>query len=172
MSEQFALVDADGRVVHVYDKGDERVETWGGDIAQVVIAPTDMTDPVPVPTDAAEVARRELDILIRQTGGDAGFDVPEYDIVEESMTPLAMLKLALESEAESLDVGGQSDFGRGKRAGLEYAVELLEGVADVTGSETSRIDPLQDDIFRALGAFKDVTVDPDEIVYTLSGGEE
>lgn len=88
-----------------------------------------------VSSETVEVARRELDILIGQTDHPTN----EYG---DAMSPLARARKRITEMAEE----SHGDV----CAGMLSARERIDEVGEETGAETSPIDPLQDDIFRAL----------------------
>jgi|GEM_PF-6165754 len=90
-----------------------------------------------VSLEAAEVARRELDILIEQTGGpNAGID--------ESCSPMALARQRIERlEGEGIDPFT-----------VATVLQVMYGVAEERGVEISSADPLQDDVFRARSEFE------------------
>ena len=95
-----------------------------------------MTNHVRVSVEAAEVARDELDVLI-----------DESDALEEAghaMTPLARARLRI---AHQLDLDNDQ---------IVQALDIIEGVGEETGAETSPVDPLTDAIFRARDEFQEV----------------
>lgn len=111
------------------------------------------TETVEVPAEVAEVALRELNILIRQTDptdNDVG------DLVEpgKAMSPMARVKARLQAKREE-EAG--PDIWR-----AEEVIDLVDEVAKQTGAETSVVDPLQDDIFRARDAFAEELEAPEE----------
>jgi hypothetical protein len=83
--------------------------------------------------EVAEVCLRELQILV---------NVTEHlsDEYGDAMTPLARARKRI----EDLDGEGIDDFT------IANVLQTLDGVASRTGAENSPIDPLQDDIFRAI----------------------
>jgi hypothetical protein len=88
--------------------------------------------------ELAEVCLRELQILVSQT------DHPT-DEYGDAMTPLARAQKRI----EDLDGEGIDHFT------IQSVLQTIEGVADQTGAESNPIDPLQDDIFRAIHSLQD-----------------
>jgi len=91
------------------------------------------TDEVTLDPEVAEVCLRELRILVHITE----HPTDEYG---DAMTPLARAQKRI----EDLDGEGIDDFT------IRNVLQTLDGVASCTGAENSSIDPLQDDIFRAI----------------------
>lgn len=104
--------------------------------------------------ETARVALRELNILIRESGPHS---FPYHGVEDEHMTPLALTKVVIEDKIGRLDTNGQTRFGKGKRAGLKEALNVIRNVGEHTGAEISRIDPLQDDIFLARDELEEIT---------------
>jgi len=96
------------------------------------------TESVTLDPEVAEVCLRELEILVSQT------DHPT-DEYGDAMTPLARAR----KQIENLDGEGIDDFT------VQTVLQTLDGVASQTGAESSPIDPLQDDIFRAINTLED-----------------
>lgn len=94
-----------------------------------------MTEPVTIDRETAHVAHRELDILIKQTGGD---DPPPG----EARSPLRLVKQRLKERRVEHEREGIS-------LGIGLALQIIDDVADERGIEIGDIDPLQDDIFQA-----------------------
>lgn len=91
------------------------------------------TDEVTLDLEVAEVCLRELQILVDVTDHQSD----EYG---DAMTPLARARKRI----EDLDGEGIDDFT------IANVLQTLDGVASRTEAENGRIDPLQDDIFRAI----------------------
>lgn len=120
-------------------------------------------DDVIIPREVAEVALRELEILIQETGGDAGFDMGDGE-EPQAMSPLARVKQLVESEAERLHEA--NDWGEIGESELRMAIDalmnvlrMIEKVSDESGAEIAPIDPLQDDIFRARNELEEALND-------------
>jgi hypothetical protein len=121
-----------------------------GDVEEVTLDP-----------ELAEVCLRELQILVSQT------DHPT-DEYGDAMTPLARARKRI----EDLDGEGIDHFT------IQSVLQTIEGVAEQTGAESNPIDPLQDDIFRAIHSLEDELEVEDaddedtEQVEIAFGGEE
>lgn len=96
---------------------------------------------VEISWDTADVALRELEILIKETGGGAGHDMGEGE-EEQAMSPLALARHRIMERREEVTDSSIS-------LGLGLALQIISDVSEETGAEISPIDPLQDDIFRA-----------------------
>jgi len=97
-----------------------------------------MPPDVVVSKETAEVALRELDILIEHTGG------PDT-AVEDCCSPLALAY----DRVERLEGEGIDPFTVGT------VLQVLVGVGEERGVDLSGEDPLQDDVFQARSEFRD-----------------
>lgn len=93
------------------------------------------TDTIEVPRRTAEIAHRELGLLIAET--------TPSDPDETPMTPLAYLKQRVATELEVCDP--ESPAARA----YQDTITMIDTLSEERGVETAPCDPLQDDIYTA-----------------------
>jgi len=98
--------------------------------------PTGVEDAVTVGVETAETCLRELEILVDVT------DHPENEY-GDPMSPLARARSRIVA-LDDVDEETQREV-----------LDVIDEVGEATGAETSPIDPLQDDIFRAKSDLED-----------------
>lgn len=103
---------------------------------------------VVISAEAAEVAQRELEILIQETGGDAGFVFGKGpSMSERAMSPVGLARLLISQR--TIDMEGD------RMVWFKDVEEAFKEVAERSGADISQNDPLQSDIFEALHEIDD-----------------
>lgn len=98
----------------------------------------DFSDVVTLPAAVAEVALRELTILITQTGEHAGHGLVDSP---RPMSPLGLARRCILRRVVDME----GDY----TVWLDDIENVFEEIAEETGVDVSEQDPLQDDVFQA-----------------------